>query len=104
MNHQFITKDNLEALGIDLSNRDVDALLAELNNALQERVSVEITESLNGEQLQELLEIQETASADELTAWLERHVPNLQQVVQEEIDVILGELADENDVENRDVA
>ena len=104
MNHQFITKDNLEALGIDLSNRDVDALLAELNNALQERVSVEITESLNGEQLQELLEIQETASADELTAWLERHVPNLQQVVQEEIDVILGELADENDVENQDVA
>lgn len=104
MNHQFITKDNLEALGIDLSNRDVDALLTELNNALQERVSVEITESLNGEQLQELLEIQETASADELTAWLERHVPNLQQVVQEEIDVILGELADENDVENQDVA
>ena len=104
MNHQFITKDNLEALGIDLSNRDVDALLTELNNALQERVSVEITESLNGKQLQELLEIQETASADELTAWLERHVPNLQQVVQEEIDVILGELADENDVENQDVA
>ena len=104
MNHQFITKDNLEALGIDLSNRDVDALLTELNNALQERVSVEITESLNGEQLQELLEIQETASADELTAWLERHVPNLQQVVQEEIDVILGELADENDVESQDIA
>lgn len=97
MKHQFITQSTLEALGIDFTNQDVDALLSQLNNTLQERVGHEITESLDGEQLKTLLEIQETASEDELSAWLERNVPGLQQIVQDEIDILLGELVDDND-------
>lgn len=97
MNQQFITQSTLDALGIDLSGQDLDALLVHLNDTLQERVGTEIADSLDDEQLKTLLDLQETASEEALGEWLEKTVPDFQQLVQDEIDIILGELAENSD-------
>jgi uncharacterized protein DUF5663 len=98
---QFITKDSLLTLGINLEGQDVDSLLAHLNDTLEERVGAEITESLDDTQLKTLVEMQEKASDEEIGEWLKQNVPEFQQVVQDEIDIVLGELAASTDGINK---
>ena len=63
----IITKVILDEAGINLDNQDVDALLTHLNQTLEERVGTEITESLTDEQLEVLVNLQETGT-DEYVA------------------------------------
>lgn len=93
----IITKDLLDEAGINLADQNVDTLLAHLNQTLEERVGTEITESLSDEQLEELLTLQENGSDEEVGAWLDQNVPELQEITQDEIDILLGELAENAD-------
>lgn len=93
----IITKDLLDEAGINLAGQNVDTLLAHLNQTLEERVGTEITESLSDEQLEELLTLQENGSDEEVGAWLDQNVPELQEITQDEIDILLGELAENAD-------
>jgi hypothetical protein len=97
MQPQYITQSTLETLGIDLSDQDIDALLEDLNETLQERVGTEITQSLNEDQLKELVDIQESASEEEMGAWLEKNVPDMKQIVQNEIDILIGEIVEDEE-------
>jgi uncharacterized protein (DUF2236 family) len=90
----IITRDLLETAGINLENQDIDALLDHLNQELEERVGAEITASLSDEQLKEMLDIQAHASDEQLAEWLTTNVPELEQITQDEVDIILGELAE----------
>lgn len=101
MNNQFITESTLDNLGVDLGKQDKQSLLTHLNETLQERVGAEITESLDDDQLATLLDLQENGSDEEVGNWLERNVPDFQQMVQDEIDILLGELAENSDGINR---
>lgn len=92
---QFITQDSLLAHGINLDGQDVNALLAHLNDTLEERVGSEITESLNDTQIQTLVEMQEKATDEEIGEWLTQNVPDFTQIIQEEIDSILDEFAED---------
>jgi hypothetical protein len=93
----IITRDMLEQAGIELAGQDVDALIDHLNQTLEERVGAEVTTSLDDEQLKALLELQETGSDDQLFEWMNTNVTELDQIVQDEIDIILGELAENTD-------
>ena len=93
----IITKQLLDEAGIDLTGQDVHALLAHLNQTLEERVGTEITESLDDTQLEALLAVQENGSDEEVGAWLEKNVPELQEITQDEIDILLGELSENAD-------
>jgi len=101
MHQQFITEETLTDANIDLIDQDVDALLIHLNDMLQERVGAEITDTFSESQIQTLIDMQENASDDELSVWLEQNVPNLQKLVQSEIDAILDEISEE-DVDDAD--
>jgi hypothetical protein len=100
MDAQFITRDLLDEVGIELGDQDIDGLLLHLNSTLEERVGAEVTESLDDEELKAFLDLQENASDEELSAWLELNVPELQEIVQDEIDILLGELAESTDAIN----
>lgn len=97
----IITKELLDEAGIDLKDQDVDALLAHLNQALEERVGTEITESLDDKQLEELLAVQENGNDEEVGSWLDKNVPELQEITQDEIDILLGELSENADSINQ---
>lgn len=99
MQPQYITQSTLETLGIDLTGEDVDALLDDLNETLQERVGTEITQSLNEDQLKKLVELQESASETEIGEWLQKNVPDMQQIIQNEIDILIGEIVEDEEEE-----
>jgi hypothetical protein len=99
MNQDFITQQTLEDRGFDLTGEDVDALLDDLNETLEERVSAQITESLNEAQVEDLVAMQDSASEKELGAWLEEHVTGLQAIIQDQIEILLTEIAEEEDEE-----
>ena len=94
MNQQIITKELLEEYGIELGSQDVASLLQHLNDTLNERIGAEVTDSLEDEQLDELLKLQESAGDEQVGAWIEQHVSELQQIIQDETDILLGELAE----------
>lgn len=98
---QYITEKNLQAFGIDLQGQDQESLLTHLNEELQERVGTEIAAMLDDTKLKELLDMQETASGEEVGDWLVQNVPELQQIVEDEIDILMGELADSTDTINK---
>jgi hypothetical protein len=97
MQDAFITLEHLTHLGINLEGKDTDSLLEHLNDSLQERVGTEITESLDDEKLEQLVEVQENGSDQDIADWLETNVPELKEIVQDEIDILLGELANSNE-------
>lgn len=91
---QYITADSLKRIGIKLEGRDVASLLEHLNDTLEERIGAEITDALDDKQLDVLVDMQEKASDDEIGAWLQSNVPDFEDIVQDEIDIVLGELAE----------
>lgn len=97
MQPQYITQSTLTTLGIDLSDQDVDALLDDLNETLQERVGTEITQSLSEDQLKELVELQESASEAQIGEWLQKNIPDMQQIIQNEIDILIGEIVEDEE-------
>jgi hypothetical protein len=103
MQTDYITQDSLTKLGINLDGQDVDSLLSHLNETLEERVGAEITESLDDAQLQTLVDLQEKGTDEEVGAWLQTNVPEFGQIVQDEIDIVLGELAENSDGINKAV-
>lgn len=97
MQPQYITQSTLETLGIDLTGEDVDALLDDLNETLQERVGTEIAQSLSEGKLKELVELQETATETEIGDWLQKNIPDLQQIIQNEIDILIAEIVEDEE-------
>lgn len=103
MQKQYITKEIIDQLGINLNESDIDSLLAHLNSTLAERVGAEITEELDDDQLETLLDLQATASEEEVGSWIKQNIPEIEQITQDEIDILLGELADSSDTINETV-
>lgn len=98
---EYITEDTLKKLNINLGDQDVASLLAHLNETLEERVGAEVTDSLDDTQLQTLIDMQEKASEEEVGEWLRANVPEFEQIIQDETDILLGELADGSDTINQ---
>ena len=94
---QIITRDTLEQAGIELNGTDVDALLTHLNEQLEERVGAEVVASLSDDKLKELSELQESGSDEQLIEWMSEHVPELGEITKDEIDILIGELAENAD-------
>jgi len=93
----YITEDTLKKLNISLKDQDVESLLAHLNEELEERVGAEITDTLDDTQLQALVQLQEKASEAEVGEWLKTNVPDFEQIISDETDILLGELAENVD-------
>ena len=93
----YITKDNLIALGIKLDDQNIDSLLAHLNETVEERIGAEIAQSLSDDELKELIALQESASDEELGKWIASHVSHYEEIIQDTIDIVIGELADSTD-------
>ena len=90
----YITQDLLKTLGITLDDANADSLIAHMNETVEERIGAEITESLDDTQLEELVKLQETASDEEIGKWIATNVSDYQQIVQDNMDSVIGELAE----------
>lgn len=97
----IITTQTLQAVGIHVNPEDEAALLDHLNDTLQERIGVEVTSSLDDTQLDALVELQERNDDQAVQQWLVENVPELNDIVKDEIDILLGEIAENTDGINR---
>lgn len=92
----LLNKTFLTDLGINLDEAQYEALADHFETTLQERVINEIVEELTPEQAQELTHYQ-SSSDQELSVWLQANVENLSGIVSDEVDILLGEIAENSE-------
>ena len=90
----LITPEMLAQTGIIVADDQVDDYLTLMNEQLTDRVGQAILELLTDEQVDELSVIQEKDDDDALNAWLEENVTELEDIIEDEIDILLGEAAE----------
>lgn len=92
----LLSRTILETLGINLSDEDYASLAEHFESTLDERVFDEIVLELSPEQAEQLATMRES-SDEELLAWLRTNVPALPEIVADEVDILLGELAESSE-------
>jgi hypothetical protein len=93
----LITPEMLAMTGIEIGDDEVEAYLIHLNDQLTERIGESVTNSLSEDQLKELSELQDTSTDEELNQWLQKNVKELDAIIQDEIDILLGDAAENSD-------
>lgn len=95
MNKNYtITAADLTTMGINLTDEKMTSLLDHLNQELNERVGTALLQELDDEQIDEYNEFIKTASEDQVGEWLSSKIPEFTQIIQDEIDVMLGDVAE----------
>lgn len=99
-NQTYVTVQTLRDFGLTVDDATVDALLQHLNDTIEERIGAEIVEALDDDELKEMLAIQDADDDDKLGEWIAAHVPDYEQIVQDNIDITVGELAESTNTIN----
>jgi hypothetical protein len=94
MNTQTITQSDIAQLVSNLPKDEVTALIDHLNETLEERVGAEIAESLDDNQLAELLKVQDSNDTQAMEQWYTKNVTELEEIVADEKAILLGDLAE----------
>ncbi|MGB4762685.1 MAG: DUF5663 domain-containing protein [Candidatus Saccharimonas sp.] len=89
--HQFI-----QDLGLELDEETFASLAEHADTTLRERILNEIVEELTPEQAEELATL-DGVEDETLQQWLVNNVPDLQEIVADEVDILLGEIAEGSD-------
>jgi len=92
----ILSRSLLTDLGINLSDEDFQSLADHFDSTLEERVINEIVLELSPEQAEELSHMQE-ASDETIVDWVRANVPDFADIVSDEIDILLGELAEDSE-------
>jgi hypothetical protein len=92
----LLTPTLLENLGINLSEEHYQALAEHFETTLNERVINEIVLELSPEQAEQLATLQQ-AGDEEVLAWLKTNVPDVAEIVTDEVDILLGEIAENSE-------
>ncbi|USN96567.1 MAG: hypothetical protein H6797_05925 [Candidatus Nomurabacteria bacterium] len=94
----LLNKQFLQSLGIELDDQTFEAFDEHFEATLQERVVDAIVDGLDEQQLEQLSAVREQGGdAVAMQTWLQANVPDLSQIVQSEVDILLGDLAESGD-------
>ncbi len=94
--HGLLNKKFLEGIGVELDEQTLNALSEHYERTLNERVMAEIVDGLDEDQLEKLHSL-ESGEADLLSAWLVTNVPQLDEIIEDEVAILLGEIAENSD-------
>ena len=100
----IITPLLLASTGIKIPEDEVDDYLDDLNEQLAERIGETVVTTLDPDQVDELAKLQETKSDEEINTWLRQQIPDLDDLIQQEVDILLGEVVDSADTVNQSPA
>lgn len=94
----IVTKAQLNSIGISLPDDQMQALIQHVEETINERISEEVVELLSDDQLKELVELQTgNASAEEIDAWIRERVPEYDEIIEDNVAIVLGELVENSD-------
>lgn len=91
----LLDREFLSELNINLDEANYQALSAHFEETLYERVIREVVDELPEDKAAELAHLQTTDEG--ANQWLIANVPNLQEIVSDEIDILLGEIAENSE-------
>lgn len=91
----LLDKKFLNELGVVLDDDAYSAFSEHYEDHLRERVVDEITSELDETQLAELHSF-ETKSDEELQEWLKTNVPQLKEIIEDEVAILLGDIAEDS--------
>lgn len=91
----LLNKEFLSELGVTLDESAYAAFSEHYEDHLRERVIDEITSELNETQLAELHSF-ESKSDEELQTWLKANVPQLKEIIEDEVAILLGDIAEDS--------
>lgn len=94
--HGLLNRKFLEGIGVELDEQTFDALSEHYERTLNERVMAEIVDGLDEDQLEALHSL-EGGETDLLCAWLVANVPQLDEIIEDEVAILLGEIAESSD-------
>lgn len=94
----MITKAQLSSVGINLPDDQAQALIQHVEETVNERISEEIVDSLDDAQLAELVALQDgDVPAEQLEAWIRERVPEYDEIVEDNVTIVLGELVENSE-------
>ena len=88
-----LPKDFLSDIGIELDNATYVVFAEHFEDTLSQRIIDEIIDTLDEARIVEFNQMQ-NASSEHLWQWVQTNVPELPEIIQEEVDILLGELAE----------
>lgn len=89
----IITRQFLTDIGVEMSEADFAAFSEHFESELDERIVNEIVDELSPEQAEELT-VYKQKSDEELQQWLVENVEDLGEIINEEVTILLGEIAE----------
>ena len=94
----IVTKAQLNSIGINLPEDQMQALIQHIEDTINSQIGEEIVESLDDDQLKELVQMQDNdASAEEIDEWIRARVPEYDEIIEDNVAIVLGELANNSD-------
>lgn len=92
----LLTREFLTSIGVELDEQNYQLLAEHFETTLHERVIDEIVAELSQEQAEELARLY-GAGDERVYPWLIENVPQLSEIVADEVDILLGEIAENNE-------
>lgn len=92
----LLSREFLKSIGIDLDETTYVSLSQHYEQTLHRRVIESIVELLDESQTQKLTELQRDAPQS-IPEWLVNELPELDEVIEDEIAILLGEIAESVD-------
>lgn len=83
----------LTSIGINLDANQQTKLSEHFEASLNERVGLAVVDSCSDAKAKELVELTNKGSDKEISDWIVNNVPDYQQIIQDEYDILLSELA-----------
>lgn len=93
----LLTRQILTDLGVHIDDASYAMLAEHFDSTLQERVIEEIITELSVEQAEELATLRDQNDDQALLAWLSTNVPDFAEIVTDEVDILLGEIAQDSE-------
>ncbi|HUO61885.1 MAG TPA: hypothetical protein VMT96_00330 [Candidatus Bathyarchaeia archaeon] len=91
-----LTKEFLESIGVQLDDEAFAAFAEHFDSTLKERILTDIVDELDDEQLVQLEQLK-NSEGDELWRWIQTNVKDLSDIISEEVDILLGDVAENAD-------
>ena len=92
----ILTQTFLRSLNINLDDQTFQAFDEHFETTLENRVIESILDELNEQQLEELSKLREQAD-EQLQTWLQSNIPNLSEIIQDEVDILLGDIVQDSE-------
>ncbi len=87
-----IQASDIHALGLGLTDTQEAELVKQLQSVLEQRIAVAIMELLDENRGNELKQLAEGNDPAAVGKWIEAHLPEYQNIVDDEYDILIGDV------------